>query len=183
LLPRINLLALIGVIACFSGNAETFRYAKIEATSDFELKLFDNNVLVRRKGANNWEQSREVNEVIQVELFDGSHAYLLTKVINPPKHKHTPDPEPPAQARNQQKEGTVAVHAVVDERGTLRSIRFYSSSGPEFTANTIKALRKWSFDPARLNGQPVAVFINIEVLFRLSAFSSRSTHHTVITKH
>jgi TonB family protein len=31
----------------------------------------------------------------------------------------------------------------------------------------IEAVRQWKFDPARKNGQPVAVQINVEVNFRL----------------
>jgi TonB family protein len=170
LLSRIKLLLVIGVIACFPCGAQNFPEAKTDATSDFDLKLSNNDILVRRKGTDKWEHSRNVKEPIQVELFDGSHAYLVTKAIKPPKPKHTPDADFPAQARNQHKEGIVAVHAVVDERGTLRSISVYSSSGPEFTANTMEALRKWIFDPARLNDQPVAVFLNITMIFRSSRF-------------
>jgi TonB family protein len=168
LLPKIKLLLLIGVIACFPCGAQNFPDPKTDATSDFDLKLSNNDILIRRKGTDNWEHSRDVKEPIQIELFDGSHAYLVTKAVKPPQPKYTPDADFPAQAKKQHKGGIVAVHAVVDERGTLRSISVYASSGPEFATNTLEALRKWIFDPARLNDQPVAVFLNITMNFRSS---------------
>ena len=171
LLPTIKLLlVLITVIACFPCGAQNVPEAKTDAASDFDLKLSNNDILVRRKGTNKWEHGRNVKGPIQVELPDGSYAYLVTKAIKPPKPRHTPDADFPVQARNQHKEGTVAVHAVVDERGTLRRVSVYSSSGPEFTAATMDALHKWIFDPARLNDQPVPVFLNIIMSFRSSRF-------------
>ena len=163
-------LLLITVIACCPCGAQNGQDAKTAVASDFDLKLLNNDILVRRKGTDKWEHGRNVKEPIQVELPDGSYAYIVTKTIKPPKPRHTPDADFPAQSRNQHKEATVAVHAIIDERGALRPLSVYSSSGPEFTDATMDALHKWSFDPARLNDQPVPVFLNIIMSFRSSKF-------------
>jgi TonB family protein len=92
-------------------------------------------------------------------LPDGTPVYLITKAIKAPKPKRTPDPDFPPEAKDQHKEGLVAMHAVVDEHGTVRSPMVYSSSGPEFTKAAIQALQKWLFDPARLNDEPVPVLM------------------------
>jgi len=42
-----------------------------------------------------------------------------------------------------------------------------SSPGPEFAKAAIEAVKKWRFEPAKLNGQPVAVLISVEMEFRL----------------
>jgi TonB family protein len=169
LFPRIKvLLLLVGVIACFPCRAQNLSEAKTEGASDFELKFSKNDILVRRKGTDKWEHNRNVKEPIQIELPDGSRAYLVTKAIKPPKPKYTPDADFPAQARSEHRDGMVAVHAIVDEHGTLRSLTVYSSSGPEFTTAMMEVLRKWLFVPASLNDQPIAVLININMSFHLS---------------
>ena len=44
---------------------------------------------------------------------------------------------------------------------------FRSSLGLGLDEKAIEAVRLWKFEPARKNGQPVAVQINVEVDFRL----------------
>jgi protein TonB len=61
----------------------------------------------------------------------------------------------------------VSLHLVVDDRGLVRSPTVDASPGPEFTKAAIEAAKRWRFEPAKLNAQPVAVLINITMEFRL----------------
>ena len=40
-----------------------------------------------------------------------------------------------------------------------------ASTSPEFANPAIDAAKKWTFEPARLNGQPVAVLVRIDMQF------------------
>jgi TonB family protein len=158
---------LLWLIACFPCCAQNLLEARTEATSNFDLKFAHNDILVRRKGTEKWEHSRNVKEPIQVELPDGSHAYLVTKAIRPPKPRHAPDADFPATERRLHVDGIVEVLAIVNEHGTLRSVTVYSSTSSDFAAATMEALRKWLFDPAKLNDRPIAVLIDITMSFHL----------------
>jgi outer membrane biosynthesis protein TonB len=40
-----------------------------------------------------------------------------------------------------------------------------ASPSPDFTQEAIKAVKEWTFEPARLGGQPVAVLIVVTMEF------------------
>ena len=56
---------------------------------------------------------------------------------------------------------------VVGPDGRPREIRISRSLGLGLDEKALEAVRTWRFDPARKDGQPVAVQINVEVSFRL----------------
>jgi len=51
--------------------------------------------------------------------------------------------------------------------GVVRFPTVDASPGVEFAGSAVEAVKKWSFEPAKLNGQPVAVLINVTMDFRL----------------
>lgn len=59
------------------------------------------------------------------------------------------------------------LHITVDDLGVVRSPTVDASPGPEFDKAAIDAIKKWTFEPAKLNGQPVAVLINVTIEFSL----------------
>jgi TonB family protein len=170
---RVELALLFSCVAfllCFRCPAQQPGEATAQparSPSDFDVKFVNDEILVRRKGADKWEDKAQVEDPVEVALPDGGNVYILTKAIKVPKMKHAPDPDFPPEAKRQHKEGQVAMHAVVDEQGRVRSQTVYASSGPEFTNAAIQAVQKWVFEPARLDGQPVSVLINITMNFRL----------------
>ena len=56
---------------------------------------------------------------------------------------------------------------IVGTDGRTHEIRVQHSLGMGLDEKAIDAVRVWRFEPARRNGQPVAVQINVEVNFRL----------------
>jgi TonB family protein len=136
-------------------------------SSDYEVKISNGSTLVRRKGSSEWTESTKLGEPIAIGLIDGEQKiYIATKVISPPKAMHQVDPEyPPALSRDRQP-GRVSLHVVVDGHGKVRYEKPGFSSGPAFTEAAIAAVRQWTFQPARLEGQPAAVLIVVQVYFR-----------------
>lgn len=123
--------------------------------------------LVRQKGSQEWKQSTKLREPIAVGLLDNNHKiYIGTKAIKPPKAKHTEDPTYPPSESKSGKGGQVLLHIVVDEQGAVRFPTVDASAGPEFAKAAIEAVKRWTFSPAKMNGQPVAVLIGVVVNFR-----------------
>jgi len=88
--------------------------------------------------------------------------------ITPPRVVSNPQPQYPKSGRNGFKTGTVVIRAVVGTDGTLRNARVVRSLGPGFDAKALEAVKQWTFQPAKKDGDKVAVQIDIEVSFRLS---------------
>jgi periplasmic protein TonB len=56
---------------------------------------------------------------------------------------------------------------IIGSDGRPRDLRVVRSHGMGLDQKTIEAVTHWRFEPARKEGQPVAVEVNIEVAFRL----------------
>ena len=136
---------------------------------DFEVMVAQSKgVLVRRRGTQEWMPTSKLSEPIAVGLLDGNHPiYAGTKAVKPPKAKHTPDPEYPKIERNSGEWGEVLLHLVVDEHGAVRLPTVDTSSSPAFAASAVDTVKKWTFEPGKLGGRPVAVLITVQFAFRL----------------
>jgi TonB family protein len=137
-------------------------------SSDFEVKIHRGQFLVRRKGTtSDWKRCSEMNEPIEVGVLDGDQkVYLATKAIILPKPLHAEQPKYPENWRTSGVPGEVSLHFVVDNHGVVRFPKIDVSTAPEFTAATLDAVNAWRFQPATLDGQPVAVLVNATTRFR-----------------
>ena len=97
----------------------------------------------------------------------GGGAYRVGGGVSAPRVLFSPDPEYSEEARKAKYQGTVVLWVVVGPDGRPRDIRVQRTLGLGLDEKAIEAVRQWKFDPARKNGQPVAVQINVEVNFRL----------------
>ena len=77
------------------------------------------------------------------------------------------EPEYTELARNAHVEGLVVLYVEVDPEGKAINPRVVRTLGYGLDEKAIEAVRMWKFEPARKDGQPVAVQINVEVNFRL----------------
>ncbi len=81
-----------------------------------------------------------------------------------PKVISSRQPIYPDIARTQKIDGAVAMVALIDATGTVSDIKV--TSGPLLLRQAaMDALRKWKYQPARLNGQPTSVRINVSINF------------------
>jgi TonB family protein len=67
------------------------------------------------------------------------------------------NPEFPVDAVSKNLGRMVVVYGVINAEGKLENMRIIQSPNPLLNAPLIAALEKWSFRPAELNGEPVAV--------------------------
>jgi len=65
------------------------------------------------------------------------------------------------------KEGTVILAIVVGVEGRIQDVHVVRSLDAALDQRAIEAVRQWKFSPARMNGLPVPIQINVEVNFHL----------------
>ena len=87
--------------------------------------------------------------------------------VTAPRPIYDPDPEYSDAARKAKFQGSVLLWLVVGSNGRPRDLRVQRSLGMGLDEKALAAVSQWRFQPATLNGQPVAVQINVEVSFRL----------------
>lgn len=97
----------------------------------------------------------------------GGGVFKVGGGVSAPKALQTPDPEYSEEARKSKYQGTVVLWLIVDEEGRPQGIRVSRALGMGLDQKAIEAVRRWTFEPARKNGQPVKVQITVEVNFRL----------------
>lgn len=81
------------------------------------------------------------------------------------------DPEYPEDARAKKIEGTVLLGFTIDHDGLPQGIQVKRSLYPSVDQSAIESVRKWRFEPALKNGQPVSMWVNVEVYFALDSRS------------
>jgi periplasmic protein TonB len=64
--------------------------------------------------------------------------------------------------------GNVSLSAIVDENGRVRDAEIVDSSDVAFRQPALDAVRQWTFQPARRNGESIAVRVNLPIHFNLT---------------
>lgn len=113
------------------------------------------------------------------ELYSNGELFAVDmEHVKPPKAVYSPDPEYSQAARAAKRQGTVRLGLILGPDGSPEDIwvirKFVYSNGQEKTykpvglgleQKAIEAVRKWRFDPATKDGQPVSVFLSVELAF------------------
>ena len=105
-------------------------------------------------------------------LFNGStppigKVFTVGNGVSPPKPLYQADPEYSARGRQGRCQGTVTIAMIVDTQGLPRRLEIMNPRGCGLDAKAVEAVRSWKFEPARKDGEPVAVEIAVEVDFHL----------------
>ncbi len=97
----------------------------------------------------------------------GGGVFRVGGGVSAPKALYDPEPEYSEEARKAKYQGVVVLWVVIGPDGRPRDIKVQRSLGMGLDEKAIEAVKQWKFEPARKDGQPVAVQVNIEVNFRL----------------
>lgn len=84
-----------------------------------------------------------------------------------PRAKSTPPPKFPRDARRRGLQGTVVIRTTIQVDGKLGDFEVLRADHPEFVKPALKAVRKWTFEPATCNGRPVEASYTLRVNFEL----------------
>jgi TonB family protein len=77
------------------------------------------------------------------------------------------EPAYPEAARRARIEGVVVIEAVVTDRGEVQEARVARGHNPLLDAAALAAVRQWAYEPARVKGSPVRVYVTVTVTFSL----------------
>ncbi len=97
----------------------------------------------------------------------GGGVYRVGGGVSAPRPIYDPDPEYSEEARRAKYQGTVLLWVIVGQDGRPRDIRVQRSLGMGLDEKATAAVQNWKFAPSMRDGHPVAVQVNIEVIFRL----------------
>ena len=87
--------------------------------------------------------------------------------VAPPRCIKQTEPEFSEEARKAKHQGTVVVRATVGADGKIHNPHVVRSLGLGHDEKAIEAVNQWLFEPAVKDGRKVAVYVDIEVNFRL----------------
>lgn len=96
-----------------------------------------------------------------------ANVYRVGKGVSAPKILHREPPQFSPEARDAHQGGTAIVSVIIGEDGSVRNVQVVHGAGHGLDAKVAEAVRKWKFQPAMKDGQPVAVMVNVEVSFHL----------------
>ncbi|MEM1182376.1 MAG: energy transducer TonB [Acidobacteriota bacterium] len=87
--------------------------------------------------------------------------------VTKPVKLSTSAPQYANLARLARLQGQVIIQAVIDTEGKVHSVRPLKSMPLCLTEEAMLAVQEWTFKPAKLRGEPVSVYYNLTVNFRL----------------
>ncbi len=87
--------------------------------------------------------------------------------VAPPVKITSPPPQYTEIARKARVQGVVIVEAIIDKQGNVTNVKILKGLPMGLDTAAADAVKKWRFEPATLNGKPVAVIYNLTVNFRL----------------
>lgn len=96
-------------------------------------------------------------------------AIALPENATPPKPlKSNPVPQYPQQARAAGKTATVILKVVVLADGTVADVQVMRGDEP-FSSAAVQTVKKWKYEPAVYQGQPITVYRVVRIPFKLRA--------------
>jgi protein TonB len=93
-----------------------------------------------------------------IELPDGA--------VPPKARSSNKPPEYPQEMRKEGRVGYVTLRIIIDANGDVTDVQTVDGDEPFVTA-AINAVKHWRYQPATMNGVPIAVYRNIKVKFKL----------------
>lgn len=109
-----------------------------------------------------------VDEAVKRELKEKLEAeQKLSQLDRKARLIHHTEAEYSADAREKKIEGNVVLGFTIDHDGLPQNIQIKKSLYPSLDQKAIEAVRTWRFEPAMKGGQPVSMWVQAEINFRL----------------
>ena len=89
----------------------------------------------------------------------------ITGNVKAPERLFSPDPIYPEEARLAHVQGVVILQTIIDTLGRVTDIRVLKGLPSGLSEAAVDAVSKWRFNPATLDGKPVAVYYMVTITF------------------
>src|SRR5262249_20627130 len=93
--------------------------------------------------------------------------YHVGSIVKAPRPTQTTEPEFSEAARYERFQGTLVVNLIVGKDGSVHQMHIVRPLGLGLDEQAEARISNWKFSPATMNGEPVAVEMNVEVSFNL----------------
>ncbi len=108
----------------------------------------------------------DVNQTPQVAVVPSNHGpYTPGGDVHAARVLSRVEPLYPRAAVAARISGVVKLQCVIDKSGQVRDATVVASSFAAFTEPALAALRKWTFEPGSLHGQPVDTYFELTITF------------------
>ncbi len=87
--------------------------------------------------------------------------------VKAPIKVHTPQPRYTEEARKARVQGVVILKAVLDRLGNVTDVEVLKGLPEGLAESAVQTVATWKYQPATLDGQPVAVYLNVTISFSL----------------
>ena len=120
------------------------------------------------------EKSIPANQTLETQHgSEQATAQVKELAIEPPRfgaaYLNNPAPDYPAASRRFSEQGIVLLRVLVSLSGQAESVQIENSSGySRLDQAAIKAVKLWSFIPAKRNNQPLSAYVLVPVKFSLA---------------
>jgi protein TonB len=120
------------------------------------------------------EKSTPENQTLETQHeAEQATSQIKALAIEPPRfgaaYLNNPAPDYPAASRRFSEQGIVLLRVLVSLSGQTESVQIESSSGySRLDQAAIKAVKMWSFIPAKRNNQPLSAYVLVPVKFSLA---------------
>jgi TonB family protein len=85
--------------------------------------------------------------------------------VRAPERVYSPDPVYPEEARLARVQGVVILQTIIDTLGKVADVRVLKGLPSGLTEAAVEAVSAWKFNPATLEGKPVAVYYMVTITF------------------
>ena len=97
---------------------------------------------------------------------DGKHRRVGGQVVAP-RVVNRVEPVYSEAYRKLRIQGVVILESTISDKGVIEDMRLLKSVAPDFDTAAMDAVRKWTFEPATMDGKPVPVLFNLSINFKL----------------
>lgn len=101
-------------------------------------------------------------------LPDSNRVHIIEGAVERPVLLHRVEPLYPEPARRVKLQGVVIVEAIINQDGHVVDARILKDIGFGCGESVVQAVRGWRYEPARLDGRKISVYLTITVNFQLA---------------
>jgi protein TonB len=122
---------------------------------------------LNNSGTKSATESRPKSESTELAT-KGDTSAAAGLIMARPLYRKNPPPQYPKRARRKGYEGTVILEVLVDEKGTVKDLKVFESSGYKLLdKSAISSVQKWLFTPGTKDGDAAGMWVRIPVRFKL----------------
>jgi protein TonB len=145
---------------CEYGGYQSFG----EKTFPRIVRCFDGSKLKLEVRVLELDTANNLSAELFAPLGGAKESFNCQGILETPKPVSTPNAFPP---RAENPKHPVVLLVMVGKNGRTQDIRITKSIDKDFDSAAVNAVRRWKFEPAKCEGEPIELEINVEIQFHI----------------